>query len=167
MTDTPKPTLLLAEDNAALRDLLALALTQAGWQVVCAPDGVAALEMARRWQPQVMLLDILLPKINGLDILRMLKKQEGFEHLPIIVMSELAFRETVEQAIGAGAQAFIVKPFAVQEVVDKVQLAREQPVRQAKPALARSERAPQVRPQVRPYQPPVYRKVVSNQPPTG
>jgi DNA-binding response OmpR family regulator len=160
MTNAPQPTLLLAEDDTALRDLLVLAFSQAGWLVTCAADGAAALEMARRSQPQVMLLDILLPKINGLDILRVLKKQSGFEQLPIIIMSELAFRETVEQAIGAGAQAFIVKPFTAQDVVDKLQLALQQPVRQAKPAVARPDRATPVRP----YRPPVFRKVVPDQP---
>jgi two-component system, OmpR family, KDP operon response regulator KdpE len=158
MTDIPKPTLLLAENDSALRDLLVLAFSQVGWQVSCAADGAAALEMARSSQPNAMLLDILLPKINGLDILRALKKQAGFEQLPIIVMSELAFRETVEQAIGAGAQAFIVKPFTVQDVVDKVQQALQEPVRQARQAPPRPGRVPQVRD----YRPPTYRKIVSN-----
>jgi DNA-binding response OmpR family regulator len=109
----------------------------------------------------VVLLDILLPKVNGLDVLRLLKKQAGSEHVPVIIMSELAFRETVEQAIGAGAQAFIVKPFAVQEVVDKVQLAAQQPAR--RPAPTRPEGAAQVRP----YCPPTYRKVAPDQPTIG
>jgi DNA-binding response OmpR family regulator len=166
MTDAAPSTLLLAEADTAVRDLLVLALSQAGWQVVCAGDGAAALELARRQPPQVMLLDILLPKINGLDVLHALKKQAGFEHLPIIVMSELAFRETVQQAIRAGAQAFIVKPFAVQDVVEKVHRATEEPVRQAAPSQSHPERALQVRP----YRPPrlqIYRKGVSNPPPTG
>jgi DNA-binding response OmpR family regulator len=163
MTNSSLPTLLLAEDDAALRDLLVLALSQAGWQVICASDGAAALEMARRWQPQAMLLDILLPKINGLDVLRVLKKQAGFEQMPIVVMSELAFRETVQQAVRAGAQAFIVKPFAVAEVVDKMRQAMQEPVRQA---TARHDQ-PQRSPQVRPYRPPVFRKAVSNPATTG
>jgi DNA-binding response OmpR family regulator len=158
MAEISQPTLLLAEDDTALRDLLVLAFSQAGWQVICAPDGATALEMARDSRPNVMLLDILLPKINGLDVLRALKKQAGFQQLPIIVMSELAFRETVEQAIRAGAQAFIVKPFPVQEVVEKVQQALQEPVRQARPTPPRPGRAPQVRD----YRPPFYRKIVSN-----
>jgi DNA-binding response OmpR family regulator len=161
MTEATQPTLLLAEGNAALRDLLVLVLARAGWQVTCASDGVEALDLVPRCQPQVVLLDILLPKVNGLDVLRLLKKQAGSEQVPIIIMSELAFRETVEQAIGAGAQAFIVKPFAVQEVVDKVQLAVQQPAR--RPAPTRPEGAAQVRP----YCPPIYRKVVPDQPTIG
>jgi DNA-binding response OmpR family regulator len=163
MTEATQPTLLLAEGNSALRDLLVLALTQAGWQVICAADGIEALELALRCRPQAVLLDILLPRVNGLDVLRVLKKQAGFELLPIMVMSELAFRETVEQAIGAGAQAFIVKPFAVQEVVDKVRLTVEQPVRRPGQAPARPERAAQVRP----YRPPIYRKAIPDQSTTG
>ena len=163
MTDTSQPILLLAEDDAALRDLLVLALSQAGWRVICASDGLAALELARRWKPHMLLLDILLPKFNGLDVLQALKKQAGFEQLPIIIMSELAFRETVQQAIRAGAQAFIVKPFVAQDVVDKVQRARQEPVRQAAASQAKPERAPEVRP----YQPPALRKAIPNQPTTG
>ena len=162
MPDTAPRTLLLAEDDAALRDLLQLALSQAGWQVLCATDGTAALDLARRCQPQMMLLDILLPKLNGLDVLRALKRQPGFEDLPIIVMSELAFRETVQQAITSGAQAFIVKPFAVQDVVEKVQRAVQEPVRQAISAPP-PERAPQVRT----YRFPIYKKGVPNQAATG
>jgi DNA-binding response OmpR family regulator len=162
MTATAQPTLLLAEDDTALRDLLMLALSQAGWHVLYAADGIAALELARQARPQVMLLDILLPKLNGLDVLRAIKKQAGFEQLPIIVMSELAFRETVQQAIRCGAQAFIVKPFAVQDVLDKVQRAMQEPVRQA------TLPAPAERPaQVRAYRPPTYKKPVPNQAMTG
>jgi DNA-binding response OmpR family regulator len=163
MTDKIKPTLLLAEDDSSLRDLLVLAFSQAGWQVICAPDGVEALALARRCQPQVMLLDILLPKINGLDVLRLLKKQAGFEQLPIIVMSELAFRETVQQAITAGAQDFLVKPFDLQVLLDKAQRSILQPasyVERPRVALGRG-------PQVRPFFPQAYKKTAENLPPAG
>lgn len=161
MPEATQPTLLLAEDDTALRDLLRLALSQAGWQVICAADGAAALELAHHWRPQAMLLDILLPKLNGLDVLRALKRLPDFEQMPIIVMSELAFRETVQQAICSGAQAFIVKPFSVADVLDKVQRAMQEPVRQAVHSL------PEHAPQVRAYRFPTYKKGVPNQAATG
>ena len=158
MTDTPQPTVLLAEDDGALRDLLQLALTQAGWQVTCAQDGVEALELARRTPPHLVLLDILLPKLNGLDVLRELKKQSGFELRPIIVMSELAFRETVEQAIGAGAQDFVVKPFDLQVLLDKVQKAFARPMYRTVRQPVPTGRMPHVRP----FRPAVFKKTVEN-----
>ena len=163
MTETPKPTLLLAEDNGALRDLLVLALSQAGWQVTCAQDGAEALELAQRCPPQVMLLDILLPKISGLDVLRLLKKQTGFEQLPAIIMSELAFRETVEQAIAAGAQDFVVKPFDLQVLLEKAQKAFQQPLR----CVIRQPLAPGPASQIRPFQPPIFKKQLKNLPTAG
>jgi DNA-binding response OmpR family regulator len=163
MTETPKPTLLLAEDNNTLRDLLRLAFSQAGWQVTCARDGLEALELARRCQPQVMLLDILLSKISGLDILHRLKRQAEFERLPVIIMSELAFRETVEQAIAAGAQDFVVKPFDLQVLLDKAQKAIQPPLACAiQPPASPEPLSP-----IRPYRPPLYKKTVENLPTAG
>ncbi len=160
MTDIAKPAVLLAEADDALRDLLVLALSQAGWQVTCAPDGAEAVELARRTLPQLVILDILLPKINGLDVLRLLKKQPAFEAVPVLVMSELAFREVVMQAMAAGAQDFLVKPFDVRLLLNKAEKARQRPLRAASPA----PEGPRPAPEVRPFRPPVFKKAAEGLP---
>ncbi len=169
MTDSAKPIVVLAEGDDALRDLLSLALTQAGWEVACALDGAEALEQAGRAAPQLVILDILLPKMNGLDVLRQLKKQPGFEGVPVLVMSELAFREIVQQAIAAGAQDFLVKPFDLRLLLEKAEKARQQPVRFVAPEPSPPPATPPnpPAPSVRPFKPPVYKKSVANLPTAG
>ena len=157
MTNQFAPTLLLAENDSPLRDLLRLAFSQAGWQVICARDGVEALALARQNRPLVAVLNILLPRVNGLDVMRLLKKQPGCEQVPVILMSELAFRETVQQAIAAGAHDFLVKPFDLQVLLAKAQKAGRLP---AVPAPARG-------PQVRPFLPPVCQKPTEEMPPAA
>ena len=158
MTNQFAPTLLLAENDSPLRDLLRLAFSQAGWQVACARDGVEALALARHNRPLVAVLNILLPKVNGLDVMRLLKKQPGCEQVPVILMSELAFRETVQQAIAAGAHDFLVKPFDLQVLLAKAQKAVRLPDGPA--AAARG-------PQVRPFLPPVCHKPAEEMPPAA
>ncbi len=105
-------TLLLVEDEPALRDLIALILEhQVGCRVVTAGDGMEALESFETLRPRAVVLDILLPYMNGLDLLRRLKEQGNLEQTGVIVISALGYPEVVRQAAEAGASDFLVKPF--------------------------------------------------------
>jgi two-component system phosphate regulon response regulator PhoB len=115
-----KPTVLLVEDDRPLRDLMELRLTRLGFHVSVAGDGVEALKMIREHPPQVILLDILLPQMNGLELMRLLRDEPNAPAIPIIVISALGFREVVQQAIAAGAQDFMLKPFDMHALTEKL-----------------------------------------------
>ncbi|MFF8969941.1 response regulator transcription factor [Streptomyces sp. NPDC014995] len=108
------PTVLLAEDDRAIRHALERALTLEGYQVTAVADGVEALAHAHRTPPDVLVLDVMMPGIDGLQVCRVLRA-EG-DRTPILMLTALV--ETADRIAGldAGADDYVVKPFDVEEV---------------------------------------------------
>ncbi|MFE9097834.1 response regulator transcription factor [Streptomyces sp. NPDC007264] len=107
-------TVLLAEDDRAIRHALERALTLEGYQVTAVADGVEALAQAHRVRPDVLVLDVMMPGIDGLQVCRVLRA-EG-DRTPILMLTALV--ETADRIAGldAGADDYVVKPFDVEEV---------------------------------------------------
>ncbi|MFK4117176.1 response regulator transcription factor [Streptomyces longwoodensis] len=107
-------TLLLAEDDRAIRHALERALTLEGYQVTAVADGVEALAQAHKSPPDVLVLDVMMPGIDGLQVCRVLRA-EG-DRTPILMLTALV--ETADRIAGldAGADDYVVKPFDVEEV---------------------------------------------------
>jgi two-component system, OmpR family, response regulator MprA len=105
---------LLAEDDRAIRHALERALTLEGYEVTAVADGVEALAQAHRRQPDVLVLDVMMPGIDGLQVCRVLRA-EG-DRTPILMLTALV--ETADRIAGldAGADDYVVKPFDVEEV---------------------------------------------------
>jgi CheY-like chemotaxis protein len=101
-------TILLVEDSKLLRLAGERALHRAGYQVLAAADGEQALRMARENHPHVILLDMLLPKVSGLDVLRALKSDAQTKDIPVIVLSSLA-KANEDKLLAEGAAAFFEK----------------------------------------------------------
>lgn len=104
----PPATVLLVEDSKLLRLAGERALHRAGFQVLAAADGEEALRMARENHPNVILLDMMLPKVSGLDVLRGLKGNTRTKDIPVIVLSSLA-QANEAKLLAEGAAAFCVK----------------------------------------------------------
>jgi two-component system response regulator MprA len=119
---------LLAEDDRAIRHALERALTLEGYQVTAVADGVEALAQAHRTPPDVLLLDVMMPGIDGLQVCRVLRA-EG-DRTPILMLTALV--ETADRIAGldAGADDYVVKPFDVEEVFARLRalLRRTSPV---------------------------------------
>ncbi|MGW7268683.1 response regulator transcription factor [Streptomyces sp. NPDC054842] len=107
-------TVLLAEDDRAIRHALERALTLEGYEVTAVADGVAALAQAHRGAPDVLVLDVMMPGIDGLQVCRVLRA-EG-DRTPVLMLTALV--ETADRIAGldAGADDYVVKPFDVEEV---------------------------------------------------
>ncbi len=120
--------MLLAEDDRAIRHALERALTLEGYQVTAVADGVEALAQAHRTPPDVLLLDVMMPGIDGLQVCRVLRA-EG-DRTPILMLTALV--ETADRIAGldAGADDYVVKPFDVEEVFARLRalLRRTSPV---------------------------------------
>ncbi|MFH0516451.1 response regulator transcription factor [Streptomyces sp. M41] len=108
------PTVLLAEDDRAIRNALERALTLEGYQVTAVADGVEALAQAHRTPPDVLVLDVMMPGIDGLQVCRVLRA-EG-DRTPILMLTALVETQDRIAGLDAGADDYVVKPFDVEEV---------------------------------------------------
>jgi len=115
-------TILLVERDDLLRAGIAAVLTRNGFEVVPAPNALAALALVQPGglQPDLVLLDLFLLQINGLMLLKSLRQIPALESVPAIVLSTQGFPDVIDQAISAGANDFILKPFDSQLLVEKI-----------------------------------------------
>ena len=100
--------ILLVEDSRVIRRENQTALMNAGYEVMCAEDGEAALSMARELSPELILLDMIIPKINGPEVLKQLKKDPKTSQIPVVVVSSLSDKNR-DKLIEVGAEEFLEK----------------------------------------------------------
>jgi len=98
--------ILLVEDSLAIRRANESALSKAGYEVVCAEDGESALHLARDGKPDLILLDMILPKMSGPDVLHRLKSEPGTAAIPVVVLSSLTERNR-QKLMEEGAEEYI------------------------------------------------------------
>ena len=110
--------ILLVEDDKTIRIAMEFALTRAGHAVTCAADGAAGLELARAQSPELVLLDLMLPKMSGLELAAQLRA-DGDE-VPIIMVTALDREQDKVRGLDAGADDYITKPFSTEELLARV-----------------------------------------------
>lgn len=114
-------TIMIVEDDPTLRDIYTTRFGAEGYKVVSAPDGEAALTMAVKEKPDLILLDIMMPKISGFDVLDILRATPETKDTKIVVMSALSQTADIEKGKSLGANAYLVKSqVTLSEVVEKV-----------------------------------------------
>lgn len=119
---------LLAEDEPHIVESLTFLLERAGYDVDVETDGRAALESALNNAPNVLVLDVMLPELDGYEVLRQIRSNARTQNLPTLMLTAKGQREDRETAMDIGADMFITKPFANAEIVDAIkQLADGQP----------------------------------------
>ncbi len=107
---------LLVEDNYASALLICDYLLGIGWLVTHAADGDGFLDKVRACEPQIIVLDWLLPATNGLELLQALRQEPELRHIPAVVISAAATRRQREQALAAGANDYLLKPFSFEKL---------------------------------------------------
>lgn len=116
-----KSKILLVEDDTFLAGMYVTKLTMEHFDVLLANDGEQGLEQAKKQQPDLILLDILLPKMNGFDVLRGLKADVKLKTTPVILLTNLGQKSDVQEGLDLGADDYLIKAhFMPSEVVDKV-----------------------------------------------
>lgn len=122
MLDTPtnNAKILIVEDNQESVDLLVYFLRPAGYQIFTANDGLSALETVGKNPPDIILLDIMLPKLDGYQVCERLKKDKDYFHIPIIMITALKELKDKIRALEAGADDFVSKPFDNVELLTRV-----------------------------------------------
>ncbi len=111
---------LLAEDEKNVILGVRTCLDAVGYQVEIVEDGEEALNAVRREHPDLILLDLLMPKIDGFEVLKVLKGDEATRHIPIIVLTAKAEEEDRQRAMDLGANDYMTKPFKPQDLWDRL-----------------------------------------------
>jgi two-component system OmpR family response regulator len=106
---------LVVDDEAVLAEMVSMALRYEGWNIATAGDGVSALESARSQRPDVVVLDVMLPDMSGLDVLRKLREQNP--QLPVLLLTAKDALEDRIAGLTAGGDDYVTKPFSLEEVV--------------------------------------------------
>jgi two-component system phosphate regulon response regulator PhoB len=117
---TPRGLVLIVDDERDLRTLLDFNLRQAGWRTAQAESGAEALARARSLKPAVVILDLNLPDVSGLDVCRLLRGDAATRELPILMLTARGAEHDRVQGLEAGADDYLPKPFSVRELLLRV-----------------------------------------------
>jgi len=118
MTDLPAMTrVLIIEDDNKTSNLLRLYLQQEGYEVMAARDGLGGLQLARSKMPDLVVLDLMLPGMDGMDICRTLRRETG---VPVIILTARSTQDDILLGLDSGADDYIIKPFNMREAVARV-----------------------------------------------
>ncbi|MBI1984944.1 MAG: response regulator [Candidatus Wildermuthbacteria bacterium] len=113
--------ILVIEDDKFLRDLLLQKLAKEGYESLEALDGTQGLKKIQEEKPNLVVLDLILPGMDGFEVLRLAKENQETAHIPLLVLSNLGEREDVERALKLGAADFMVKSqFTPGEIVSRI-----------------------------------------------
>ena len=116
-----KIKILLVEDDSFLLSMYATKFEMENFKVVMAEDGEKAVRLALKEAPDIVLLDILLPKANGFEVLQKLKANSTTANVPVILLTNLSQKDEIEQGLKMGAEDYLIKAhFMPSEVVDKI-----------------------------------------------
>ena len=120
MTPTDSASILVVDDEKTVRELFVITLQEAGYSTVEAKDGASALAAVARERPALILLDITMPGINGMDVVKAMRASDSGATIPIILVTALAQIENRVRGLEAGANDYIAKPVALDELVARV-----------------------------------------------
>jgi len=112
--------IVVADDDADIRDLVVFKLRQAGHDVEAVEDGAAAVAACQASPPDLVVLDVMMPGMGGLDATRALRLDPRLARVPVILLTARAQESDIEQGFGAGADDYVVKPFSPRELASRV-----------------------------------------------
>lgn len=112
--------ILIAEDERDIRDLIQFTLMFAGHKITTAANGAEALELAPKVKPDLIMMDVRMPKMTGYEACREMKKIDEIKHVPVIFLSAKGQDEEKQTGIEAGAVAYILKPFSPDDLTRQI-----------------------------------------------
>jgi len=116
----PKPAVLVVDDEPAVREYQTALLSELGHEVLTAADGAQALELALEKQPHLVLLDIMMPELSGIEVCRRLRADPRTRDIRVIVVSAVDAKRALEESVIAGADDFLAKPINALELMVRV-----------------------------------------------
>lgn len=112
--------ILIAEDERDIRDLIEFTLTYAGHEVVKATNGAEAVDLAPDVMPDLILMDVRMPRMTGYEACRALKAMDGVSHIPVVFLSAKGQQSEMDTGLDAGAYDYILKPFAPDQLTLRI-----------------------------------------------
>jgi CheY-like chemotaxis protein len=112
--------ILIAEDERDIRDLVAFTLRFAGHEVVAASNGEEAVQMAPQANPDLILMDVRMPRMTGYDACRVMKANPDLKDIPVVFLSAKGQESEIQTGLEAGAEEYLLKPFAPDQLTERV-----------------------------------------------
>ena len=112
--------ILIAEDERDIRDLISFTLRFAGYDVIAVNDGLEAVELVPQEVPDLILMDVRMPRMTGYEACKRIKANEETAHIPVVFLSAKGQDTEVKEGLEAGAVEYLLKPFAPNELIDRV-----------------------------------------------
>ena len=120
MTEPVKTRIIVADDDKDILDLVVFKLTQAGYDAVGVPDGVSALAAIEANPPRLAILDVMMPGLSGMDVLRKVRANGATKDLDVILLTARARDSDVDTGFATGASDYVIKPFSPRELMHRV-----------------------------------------------
>lgn len=112
--------ILVAEDERDIRDLIAFTLRFAGYEVVTVPNGAEAVEVVAQEMPDLILMDVRMPRMTGYEACAAIKLIDEVKHIPVVFLSAKGQESEIRSGLEAGAEEYLLKPFAPDELTQRV-----------------------------------------------
>ena len=128
VTPNPMPSLpkiLVVEDNLSVRQTLTLLFTRYGYETMSAVDGLDALEIMKETSPDLILSDLMMPRMDGMALLRKLRSEPATREIPFMILTGKNSQDDYNEAMQLGVKDFLYKPFDIKELLAKVNSALE------------------------------------------
>lgn len=114
---------MIVEDDSFVMDIYQTKLSQEGYTVIEARDGLDAMKKLEKEKPDLILLDIIMPNMDGLEVLKKIKADEKFSSIPVILLTNLSQKEEINLGLGLGANDYLIKShFTPSEVLEKIKI---------------------------------------------
>jgi DNA-binding response OmpR family regulator len=120
MSEPVKTRIVVADDDQDILDLVVFKLTQAGFDTVAVNDGVAALAAIEADPPRLAILDVMMPGLSGMDVLRKVRANDATKDLDVILLTARARDSDVDAGFATGASDYVIKPFSPRELMHRV-----------------------------------------------
>ena len=114
--------ILIAEDERDIRDLVAFTLRFAGHEVFAASNGEEAVELAPRVNPDLILMDVRMPRMTGYEACKIMKADPGLKDIPVVFLSAKGQESEIQQGLASGAEEYLLKPFAPDQLTSRVKV---------------------------------------------
>jgi CheY-like chemotaxis protein len=118
--DKPRPLVLVVDDEEDIRDVLTFRLQRSGYDVIQAKNGQEGILMAGEKQPAIILMDVRMPRMSGLDATRAIRQNPDTAGIPVIILTASVREDAIEEGFAAGATDYIKKPFSPPELVLRI-----------------------------------------------
>ncbi|NIA11588.1 MAG: response regulator [Nitrospiraceae bacterium] len=117
-----KTKILIIEDDTFIMDMYGTKFNMSGFEVLKAEDGVKGIKVVKKEKPDIIVLDIIMPQMDGFETLKVIKNNQELKSIPVILLTNLGQRENIEEGLKLGADDYIIKAhFTPDEVVEKVE----------------------------------------------